>query len=64
MAAARGISPEEAVKSVLLGSVDEIKQQVAAYRDAGVEEVYLAQWPTTRMESLRRFSEEIIPEFA
>jgi F420-dependent oxidoreductase-like protein len=64
MAAQRGGSPEEAVKSVLLGGVDEVKRQVAAYRDAGVEEIYLAQWPRTHMESLRRFSEEIIPEFA
>jgi F420-dependent oxidoreductase-like protein len=64
MAAASGRSPAEAVKSVLLGSVDEIKQQVQAYKDAGVDEMYLAQWPTTRMESLRKFSEQVIPEFA
>jgi F420-dependent oxidoreductase-like protein len=64
MAAARGSSPEEAVKSVLLGSPDELKQQVQAYKDAGVEEMYLAQWPTVRMESLRKFSEQVIPEFA
>jgi F420-dependent oxidoreductase-like protein len=64
MAAAQGTTPEEAVKSVLLGNPDELKQQVAAYRDAGVEEIYLAQWPTTRMESLRRFSDEVILEFA
>jgi F420-dependent oxidoreductase-like protein len=64
MAAARGGSPEDAVKSVLLGSVDELKQQVQAYKDVGVEEMYLAQWPATRMESLRKFSESVIPEFA
>jgi hypothetical protein len=64
MAAARGESPEQAVKSVLLGNVDELKRQVQAYKDAGVEEMYLAQWPTVRMESLRRFSDEVIPEFA
>ena len=64
MAAARGESPEQAVKSVLLGNVDELKTQVQAYKDAGVEEMYLAQWPTVRMESLRRFSDEVIPEFA
>jgi F420-dependent oxidoreductase-like protein len=64
MSAARGESPEQAVKSVLLGSVDELKRQVQGYKDAGVEEMYLAQWPTTRMESLRRFSDEVIPEFA
>jgi F420-dependent oxidoreductase-like protein len=64
MAAARGESPEQAVKAVLLGDVDELRGQVQAYKDAGVQEIYLAQWPTTRMESLRRFSDEVIPEFA
>lgn len=64
MAAARGGSPEEAVRSVLLGSVDEVKEQIAAYQDAGVEEIYCAQWPRTHMESLRRFSEEVIPAFS
>jgi F420-dependent oxidoreductase-like protein len=63
MAAAQGKSPEEAVKSVLLGNADELKRQVKAYADVGVEEMYLAQWPTTRMESLRKFSDEVIPEF-
>lgn len=64
MAAASGRTPEEAVKSVLLGSVDDLKTQVKAYADAGVQEMYLAQWPATRMESLRTFSEKVIPEFA
>ena len=64
MSAAQGKSPEDAVKSVLLGNADELKRQVKAYADVGVEEMYLAQWPTTRMESLRRFSDEVIPEFA
>lgn len=62
--AMRGGSPAEALKAVLIGSPDELKQQVAAYRDVGVDEIYMAQWPTTRMESLRRFSDEVIPEFA
>jgi F420-dependent oxidoreductase-like protein len=64
MAAASAKSPEEAVKSVLLGNADEIKRQVQAYRDAGVQEIYCAQWPRTHMESLRTFSAEVIPEFA
>lgn len=63
MAAARGSSPEEAVRSVLLGRVDEVKEQIAAYQAAGVEEIYCAQWPRTHIESLRRFSEEVIPAF-
>jgi hypothetical protein len=59
----RGGSPEEAIKSVLLGNADEVKGQVRAYRDAGVEEIYLAQWPRIHMESLRTFSEKVAPEF-
>jgi alkanesulfonate monooxygenase SsuD/methylene tetrahydromethanopterin reductase-like flavin-dependent oxidoreductase (luciferase family) len=50
--------------SALLGTPDEVKEQVQAFKDAGVEEIYLAQWPRTHMESLRGFSEQVIPEFA
>ena len=64
MAAASGKSPEEATRSVLLGNVDEVRQQVQAYKDAGVEEIYCAQWPRIHMESLHKFSEKVIPEFA
>jgi F420-dependent oxidoreductase-like protein len=63
VSAMRGGSPEEAIKSVLLGNADEVKGQVRAYRDAGVEEIYLAQWPRIHMESLRTFSEKVAPEF-
>jgi len=51
-------------RSALLGNADEVKSQVQAFNDAGVEEIYLAQWPRTHMESLRGFSEKVIPEFA
>ncbi len=64
MAAASGKSPEEAVRSVLLGNVEEIRRQVQAYKDAGVQEIYCAQWPRIHMESLRTLSEKVIPEFA
>ncbi|MEO7666156.1 MAG: TIGR03560 family F420-dependent LLM class oxidoreductase [Dehalococcoidia bacterium] len=64
MAAASGRSPAEAARSVLLGDVDEVRAQVQAYKDAGVQEIYLAQWPRVHMQGLRTFSEEVIPEFA
>jgi F420-dependent oxidoreductase-like protein len=64
MAAASGRSPMEATRSVLLGDVDEVRAQVKAYKDAGVEEIYLAQWPRVHMQGLRTFSEKVIPEFA
>jgi alkanesulfonate monooxygenase SsuD/methylene tetrahydromethanopterin reductase-like flavin-dependent oxidoreductase (luciferase family) len=50
-------------RSALLGNADEVKEQVQAFKEAGVEEIYLAQWPRTHMESLRGFSEKVIPEF-
>jgi F420-dependent oxidoreductase-like protein len=60
----RGISDEgEARRSVLMGSVDEVKAGVQAYADAGVQEIVLAQFPRTHRESLLRFSREVIPAF-
>ena len=42
----------------------EVKQQVAGFRDAGVEEMYLALWPRFIREPVIHFAREIIPEFA
>lgn len=63
IASARGVSEDQAARSLLLGSIDEVKQQVKAFIDAGVQEFMLAQWPRFHAESLRRFSEQVIPEF-
>ncbi len=64
MSAAQGVSPEQAAKSILLGSADEIKEQVARFQAAGVEEMYLALWPRFVKKAVMQFSEEVIPEFA
>jgi F420-dependent oxidoreductase-like protein len=64
MSAATGRPPEEAAKSILLGSVDEVKEQVARFQAAGVEGMYLALWPRFLREPVLRFSREIIPAFA
>jgi F420-dependent oxidoreductase-like protein len=62
--ALRGIGDEEeARRSVLMGSVDEVKAGVQAYAEAGVQEIVLAQVPRTHRESLLRFSREVIPAF-
>lgn len=61
--AARGVTEEQARQSLLIGGVDEIKRQVQAYIDAGVQEFMLAQWPKIHSEGLRAFSDEVIPEF-
>jgi len=60
----RGMSSEEeARRSVLMGSVDEVKTGVQAYAEAGVQEIVLAQFPRSHRESLLRFSREVIPAF-
>ncbi len=64
MSAAQGVSPEQAAKSILLGSAAEIKEQVARFQDSGVEEMYLALWPRFVKKAVMQFSEEVIPEFA
>src|SRR5438093_435314 len=60
----RGMSEDDARRSVLMGSVAEVKQQVERFAEAGVTDFYLAQFPRPHRESLRRFSAEIIPTFS
>ena len=57
----RGGSEEEARRSVLMGSVEDVKAGVQAFADAGVEEIIVAQFPRFHRESLLRFSAEVIP---
>ena len=59
----RGGTEDEARRSVLMGSVDDVRAGVQAFIDAGVQEFYLAQFPRTHRESLLRFSKEVIPAF-
>ena len=63
MSAATGRPPAEAERSILVGSAAEVRARLAEYRDVGVQEVYLAQWPRYHRGSLRTFSEEVIPAF-
>ena len=59
----RGGTEDEARRSVLLGGIDDVKAGIQAFIDAGVEEMYLAQFPRAHRESLLRFSKEVIPAF-
>ena len=59
----RSVGEEEARRSVLLGSVEDVKSQVREFADAGVQEIMLAQFPRTHRESLLRFSQEVAPAF-
>jgi len=63
MAAAQGISQEEAAKRILLGNPDEVKLQVEAFAEAGVEEIYIALWPRFIAGPVRIFAREVIPAF-
>jgi hypothetical protein len=40
-----------------------VKAGVQSFIDAGVEAIYVAQFPRTHRESLLRFSKEVIPAF-
>jgi F420-dependent oxidoreductase-like protein len=64
MSAARGGTPEEAARQLLLGSPDEITEQVKRFEDAGVQEIYLALWPRFHPNPVRRFIKEVLPAFA
>ncbi len=63
MMAFRGGSEEEARRSVLMGSLDDVKAGVQAFADAGVQEIIVAQFPRFHRDSLLRFSAEVIPAF-
>jgi F420-dependent oxidoreductase-like protein len=58
-----GGSEEDARRSVLMGSLDEVKAGVQAFVDAGVQEIIVAQFPRFHRDSLLRFSREVIPAF-
>jgi len=62
MAAYWGVDEEEARRGVLVGSIDEIRERVAAFAAAGVQELHLLETRFSR-ESLLRFSQEVIPAF-
>ena len=51
---------------VLLGTVDEVIEQVAAYRDAGAEQINLNVFgnrPPFDLEAIEQFAAEVIPLF-
>ena len=63
MMAFRGGTEEEARRSVLMGSVEDVKNGVQAFVDAGVQEIIVAQFPRFHRNSLFAFSQEVIPAF-
>jgi F420-dependent oxidoreductase-like protein len=59
----RAGSDEDARRSVLMGSPEQVVEQIKAFEAVGVQEIILAQFPSVHMKSLVRFSEEVIPAF-
>ena len=62
-ASTSGTTVDVAAKSLLIGSTDDVREQVQAYVDVGVQEFMLAQWPRFHPDALRRFSDEVIRKF-
>jgi alkanesulfonate monooxygenase SsuD/methylene tetrahydromethanopterin reductase-like flavin-dependent oxidoreductase (luciferase family) len=54
---------EEQVRAGLFGSVDDVRRGVRRQVDDGADEINLFQLPRVHLESLLRFSEEVIPQF-
>jgi alkanesulfonate monooxygenase SsuD/methylene tetrahydromethanopterin reductase-like flavin-dependent oxidoreductase (luciferase family) len=55
---------EEAIRNAsLFGSVDDVRASVRRQVDKGVDEIIVFQLPRVHRESLRRFSDEVIPHF-
>ncbi len=54
---------EDQVRAGLFGSVDDVRQAVGQQVDEGVDEINLFQLPRAHIQSLLRFSEEVIPQF-
>jgi F420-dependent oxidoreductase-like protein len=63
MAAARGGTQEDAAEAILIGGPDEVKDKIARYQEAGVDEIYAAMWPRFYPAVVRRFADEVIPAF-
>lgn len=64
MTAARGGTPEEAAAQLLIGTPDEIIEQIKGFEAAGTEEIYVALWPRFQPKPMRRFIAEVLPAFA
>jgi alkanesulfonate monooxygenase SsuD/methylene tetrahydromethanopterin reductase-like flavin-dependent oxidoreductase (luciferase family) len=54
---------EDQVRAGLFGSVDDVRASVRRQVDEGADEINLFQLPRVHIQSLLRFSEEVIPHF-
>jgi F420-dependent oxidoreductase-like protein len=63
LAQLRRTSPEEAKAMILVGNVEDVKQQVQAYIDSGVTHIIIGQRQPYDRAGLQRFATEVIPAF-
>jgi F420-dependent oxidoreductase-like protein len=63
VAEAFGAPPEQAAKGMLVGSVEEVRDRIRDYIDAGVTHFITIMNAPFDHDSIRRFAEEVIPEF-
>ena len=61
--AARVVAGKKAARSVLAGSVDDIKGRIQEYIDAGATSVIITTRPSLNHDLMRRFATEIMPAF-
>ena len=60
---ARVIAGERISRSVLAGSVDDIKARIQEYVDAGATSVIITTRPGRNHDMMRRFMAEVVPAF-
>jgi len=59
-----GTEEDEARRTILVGTVDQVKEAVASFAEVGVEEMHFFQFPLRfHRETLLTFSREVIPAF-
>jgi alkanesulfonate monooxygenase SsuD/methylene tetrahydromethanopterin reductase-like flavin-dependent oxidoreductase (luciferase family) len=63
MAEAFGAPPEQVAPGMLVGSVEEVRDRIATYIDAGVTHFITIMNAPFDHDSIRRFAEEVIPSF-
>jgi len=58
-----GGTEESVRKTSIVGSASDVKERIEGLADAGMQEIILFQLPRVHLQSLLRFSDEVIPAF-
>ena len=60
---ARVLAGDRIARSVLAGSVDDIKAHIQSYVDAGATSIIITTRPGRNHDMMRRFATEVVPAF-